>query len=87
VASVDTWLNPLWSRPAAHAARLGVWLRRPEPGQSTLVPQPDEIEAAAWMPIEEYAAIPFIHSKPVLKRTLDRCLACAHFSGKTNVYC
>jgi len=41
------------------------------------VPQADEIEAAAWMPLEEYAAIPFIHSRPLLQRTLECCLACA----------
>lgn len=49
--------------------------RRPEPGQSALVPQADEIEAAAWMPLEEYAALPFIQGRPLLLRTLECCLA------------
>ncbi|KAK9827662.1 hypothetical protein WJX81_004616 [Elliptochloris bilobata] len=55
----------------------------PEPGQSALVPQADEIQAAAWMPLEEYAAIPFIHSRPLLQRTLGCCLAYANgtYSG------
>lgn len=48
---------------------------RPEPGQRALVPQADEIEAAAWMPLEEYAALPFIHGRPLLLRTLECCLA------------
>ena len=40
------------------------------------MPQADEIEAAAWMPLEEYAALPFIHGRPLLLRTLECCLAC-----------
>ncbi|WOL19189.1 nudix hydrolase 2 isoform X1 [Canna indica] len=38
-------------------------------------PQETEIEAAQWMPIEEYAAQPLVQKHDLLKYTLDVCLA------------
>lgn len=50
---------------------------RPEPGQTELVMQEDELEAVAWMPLEEYAAVPFQSSRPILRQILDCCVAYA----------
>ncbi|BDA41663.1 Nudix hydrolase 2 [Coccomyxa sp. Obi] len=50
---------------------------RPEPGQTELVMQEDELEAVAWMPLEDYAAVPFQSSKPILRQILDCCVAYA----------
>ena len=51
--------------------------RRPEPGQDKLVPQEDELEAATWMPLEEYAAIPFHKERPLLRQIMECCMAYA----------
>ncbi|KAK9820304.1 hypothetical protein WJX72_008756 [[Myrmecia] bisecta] len=48
---------------------------RPEEGQTQLVKQEDELEAVQWMPIEEYAAIPFTATRPLFKVIIDRCVA------------
>ena len=50
------------------------------------MPQADEIEAAAWMPLEDYAALPFIRGRPLLLRTLECCLACVARSLR-GAYC
>lgn len=39
--------------------------------------QEDELEAVAWMPLEEYAAVPFQSSRPILRQILDCCIAYA----------
>jgi hypothetical protein len=47
---------------------------RPEPGQTELVIQEDELLDARWMPLNEYAAIPFQSSTTMHKQILDCCL-------------
>lgn len=61
--------------------------RRPEPGQEKLTVQEDELEAAAWMPLEEYSQIPFQRSKTILRQILDCCLAYAggNYSGMRGI--
>ncbi len=60
---------------------------RPEPGQTELVMQEDELEAVAWMPLEEYAAVPFQSSRPILRQILDCCMAYAkgEYKGMTGM--
>ena len=53
------------------------WKCRPEPGQRELVAQEDELDAVTWMPLEEYAAIPFYASRPLHKHIMECCLAYA----------
>lgn len=47
--------------------------------------QKDELEAVAWMPLEEYATVPFQTSRPILKQIMDCCVAYARgeYSGMT----
>ncbi|EIE25358.1 hypothetical protein COCSUDRAFT_6454, partial [Coccomyxa subellipsoidea C-169] len=56
---------------------------KPEPGQLELVMQEDELEAVAWMPLAEYAAMPFQASRPIWKQIVDCCVAYAkgEYSG------
>ena len=55
---------------------------RPEPGQNQLVPQEDELEAATWMPLEEYSAIPFHRERPLLRQIMECCMAYAEGTYK-----
>jgi hypothetical protein len=58
----------------------------PEPGvHQQLVPQADEIEAAKWMPLSEFAAIPFTNPRPLLKKIVQLCVAYAkgEYAGLT----
>ena len=45
-----------------------VALRRPEPGQRELRIQEDELEAACWMPLAEFAANPFTAAHPIFSK-------------------
>jgi len=51
--------------------------------QQELVIQEDEIEAATWLPLQEYATSPFTQSRPLLKKIMERCVAYAkgRYSG------
>ena len=44
---------------------------RPDPGQDMLVPQESEIEAVRWLPLDEYAALPFLKTRPQLMRMAE----------------
>eukprot|EP00887_Chlorella_sp_A99_P002056 scaffold18.g2056.t1 len=50
---------------------------RPEPGQEVLTPQAEEVVAAAWMPLEEFAALPFYRNRPLFHRIVGTCVAWA----------
>ncbi len=50
---------------------------RPEPGQEQLTIQEDELEAAAWMPLEEFEANSFMRSRPLWSKVLSLCTAWA----------
>lgn len=39
--------------------------------------QEDELEAVAWMPLEEFASNPFMTSRPLFKVIIDKCVAYA----------
>ena len=43
----------------------------------TLSPQEEEIEAAAWISLEEYTAVPFFQERPLLKKMMETCAAWA----------
>ncbi len=49
--------------------------------------QEDELEAVAWMPLAEYAAMPFQASRPIWKQIVDCCVAYAkgEYSGMTGM--
>lgn len=71
-------------RHAAHCARRGAEqgaggarARRPEPGQRELVMQEDELDAVAWMPLEEYAANPHHAARPLWRQMTQACVAYA----------
>ncbi len=36
--------------------------------------QEDELVAVKWMPLEEYAAIPFTQSRPLLRQIMQKCI-------------
>jgi hypothetical protein len=48
-----------------------------EPGPQTLSAQEDEIEAVAWLGLEEYAGMEFTASRPLLRKLMERCIAYA----------
>lgn len=47
-------------------------------GAEPLVPQEDEVEAAAWISLEEYTSIDFHLQRPLLKKIMERCSAWAN---------
>lgn len=46
----------------------------PDPGQLNLIPQEDELEAAKWMPLEEFASNDFMRSRPLLSKIVTCCV-------------
>jgi 8-oxo-dGTP pyrophosphatase MutT (NUDIX family) len=51
--------------------------------EQVIVPQEDEVEAAAWISLEEYASIEFHLQRPLLKKIMEKCSAYAkgQYSG------
>ncbi|KAL4527793.1 hypothetical protein Ndes2526B_g08539 [Nannochloris sp. 'desiccata'] len=49
----------------------------------TIVPQEDEVEAAAWISLEEYTSVEFHLQRPLLKKIMEKCTAYAkgQYSG------
>jgi len=49
----------------------------------TIVPQEDEVDAAAWISLEEYTSIEFHLQRPLLKKIMEKCTAYAkgQYSG------
>ena len=52
----------------------------PEEAASTqpLIPQEDEVDAVAWISLDEYTSIDFHRQRPVLKKIMERCSAWAN---------
>ena len=47
----------------------------PTVSNQRIVIQEEELVAAQWMPLEEYANYPFTTSKPLFKKIVDQCVA------------
>ena len=47
---------------------------RPEPGQGEPTPQEDELVGAKWMPLEDYATVPFTASRPLFAKIVGKCV-------------
>ena len=56
---------------------------RPEPGQGEPTPQEDELVGAKWMPLGDYAAVPFTASRPLFAKIVGKCVDYANgkFAG------
>lgn len=49
----------------------------PGSADAPLVLQADEIAAAKWMPLDEYARMPFLEARPLWRAVARRCVAWA----------
>lgn len=64
------------ARACCLTQRPAITLRRPEPGQRELRIQEDELEAACWMPLAEFASNPFTAAHPIFSKVRDVEVLC-----------